>query len=85
MVTMSKPKNGRDASSPNKKPTYANCRKFHLGKCLVGMGNFFACGKSGNKIKDFPNVKGHNKGSGQANGSNNTPKKNHFYALLSTW
>ncbi|WP_353804798.1 hypothetical protein, partial [Acinetobacter baumannii] len=31
-----KPKKGRDASSPTKKPTCAKCGKGHLGEYLVG-------------------------------------------------
>ncbi|XP_069154386.1 uncharacterized protein [Solanum lycopersicum] len=50
------------------------------------MDNFFGCGKSGHKVRDFPNLKGQYKGSGQAqaSGSNvDTPKKNRFYLLRS--
>ena len=52
---------------------------------LKGTDNFFCGGKSGNKIRDFPNVRGQYKGSGkaQASGSNEAPKKNHFYTLRS--
>ena len=47
--------------------------------------NPFCCGKSGHKVKDCPNVRGQDKGSGQAqaSGSNEAPKKNRFNALCS--
>ena len=45
------------------------------------MGNFFGCGKSGQKVTNCPNCKGQDKcAQSQASVS---PKKNHFYALLS--
>ena len=49
------------------------------------MDNFFGCGKSGYKVRDCPNVRGQDKGSGQAqaSGSSDSPKKNRFYALRS--
>ena len=67
-----------------KKPTCAKCGKGHFGECLVRMGNYFGCGKSGHKVRYFPNVKGKDNGSGQASSSNvEAPKKFHFYALRS--
>ncbi|XP_069150279.1 uncharacterized protein [Solanum lycopersicum] len=50
-----------------------------------GADNCFGYGKSGHKVRDFPNVRAQDKGSGQAqsSGSNEAPKKNHFYALRS--
>ena len=53
---------------------------------LVLMDNCFVCDKSVHKVRDFPNLKGKDKGSGksQASCSNvDALKKNHFYALLS--
>ena len=47
------------------------------------MDNFLGSGKIGNKVRDFPNVKGQDKESGQASGSNDSTKKNCFYALCS--
>ena len=49
------------------------------------MDNYFGCGKIGHKIRDFPNVRGQDKGSAQAqvSGSNNALKKNRLYALRS--
>ena len=67
----------------NGKPTCATCGKKHFGECLIGMANCFGCGKSGHKVRDFPNVKGQYKGSGQAQatGSNmDLPRKNRFNA-----
>ena len=54
--------------SPNRKPTCAKYGKGHVGECLARIGNCFSCGKSGNKIRNFPNVKGQYKGNGQASG-----------------
>ena len=49
------------------------------------MGNFFGCGKSCHKVKEFPNMNGQDKGGGKSQtiGSNDASKKNHYYALLS--
>ena len=82
-----------DTSSLNKKPICENCGKMHYGDYLKGTDNFFGYGKSGNKVRDFPNMMGQDKGSGKESSSNEAPKKNHFYALycrgerelLSTW
>ena len=60
-----KSKKGRDTSSPNKKPTCAKCGKGHLRECLVGTGNCFGCGKSCQKVMNFPNVRAQDKGSGK--------------------
>ena len=56
-----KPKKGRDTSSPTKKPTCGKCGKKHYDDCLKRTNNCFFCGKSGNKVRDFPNVKGKDK------------------------
>ena len=42
------------------------CRKKHYGDCLKGMDNCFICGKSGHKMRDCPNLKIPDKGSGQS-------------------
>ena len=79
-----KPKRGRGTSSPNKKPTCGECGKNHYGDCLIRTNNCFSCGKIGHNMKDFPNLKGQNKGRGQAKkrGSNvDPPKKNCFNDL----
>ena len=60
-----KSQNGRGTSSPSKKPTCGKCDKKHYGDCLILTGNFFGCGKSGNKVKYFSNTKGQDKGSGE--------------------
>ena len=83
---MSSPKSqkSRSGKSPCDKPTCGKCDKKHWGECLVGMGNYFSCGKEGHKVRYFPNVKGKDNGSGQASSSNvEAPKKFHFYALRS--
>ena len=83
---MSKPKyqKGKGTSSPSRKQTCGKCGKKHYVDCLIGMDNCFGFGKSGHKVRDRPNVKGQDKGSGQVSASNvDAPKKNHFYALLS--
>ena len=36
-----------------------------MGECLVGTDNCFGCGKSGYKVRDCPNIRGQEKGSGQ--------------------
>ena len=75
----------RGTSSPRKKPTYKKCSKKRMGKFLVGTDNCFGCGKSGQKVRDFPNVKGQDNGSGQTSVSNvDAPRKNRFYSIRST-
>ena len=82
-VSNPKPQKGRITSSPTKKPTCGKCGKKHYGDCLKGTDNCFGCGKSGNKVRDFPNVRGQDKvgGQAQASGSNTTSKRNRFYTL----
>ncbi|XP_010314868.2 uncharacterized protein [Solanum lycopersicum] len=72
-------------NSTHKKPTCGKCGKKHYGECLKGTDNFFSCGKSSHKMRDFPNLKSQDKRSGQAHpsGSGDAPKKNRFYALSS--
>ena len=62
----------------------AKCEKGYFCECLVGI-NCFGWGKSVHKVREFPNVRIQDKGSGQAqaSGSNEEPKKNCFYALRS--
>ena len=66
MVYNPKPKKGKGTNSPIDKPTYGKCGKKHYGNCLKGMDNYFSCGKSGHKARYYPNVKGKDKGNGQA-------------------
>ena len=84
---MSNPKfkKGKGTNSPNEKPTYGKCGKKHYGDCLKGTDNFFSCGKSGHKMRDFPILKSQDKdcGQAQASGSSDAPKKNRFHALRS--
>ncbi|XP_069150244.1 uncharacterized protein [Solanum lycopersicum] len=80
-VSNTKPKKGRDTSSPTKNPTCGKCGEKHYADCLKGTDNCFGCGKSGYKIRDHPNVKDQDKYSGQASGCNDATKKNLFYAL----
>ena len=86
MVSNHKSKNRRGSSSLSNKPTCGKCCKKHYGDYLIGMDNYFSCGKSYHKLKDFPNLKGQDKGSGQAQASGSTvdpPKKNRFSSLRS--
>ena len=49
-------------------------------------GNFYGCGKEGHKFKDFPNVRGQEKGNGRAQSSGpilKPPKRNRFSTLRS--
>ena len=48
---------GRSVISPHEKSTCAKCEKGHLGECLVRTGNCLCCAKSGNKVRDFINIK----------------------------
>ena len=82
---MSNPKfnKGKGTNSPNGKPTCRKYGKKHYGDFLKGMNNCFSCGRSGHKMRDCPNLKSQDKGSGQAQAScfSDVPKKNRFYAL----
>ena len=60
------------------------CGRKHEGKCLVGTGNCYGCGKSGHMRRDCPMLKaqGRENAQAQASGPNpDAPKKNSFYAL----
>ena len=84
---VSKPnaKKGKGTSSPIEKKICGKCGKKHYGDCLKGTDNCFGREKSGQRVRDFNNVRGQDKGSGQeqASGSNEAPKKKMFYALRS--
>ena len=73
-------KKGKGSNSPNVKPTYEKCGKKHYGDFLKRTDNCFSCGKSGHNMRDCPNMKSQDKGSGQdqASGSTDAPKKNYF-------
>ena len=62
-VSNPKFKRGKGTNSPNENPTCAKCGKGHLGECLVGTGINFSGGKSGHKMRGFPNLKIQDKGS----------------------
>ena len=66
-------------NSPTDKPTCGNFGNKNYCYCLKRKDNCFVYGKSGHKVRDFPNVSGQ----AQASGSNKAPNKNRFYALLS--
>ncbi|XP_015054926.1 uncharacterized protein LOC107001365 [Solanum pennellii] len=53
-------------SSPTEKPICGKCGKKHYCDCLKGTDNCFSCGKSWHKVRDYPNVRGQDMGSGQA-------------------
>ena len=81
-----KSKKGRGTSSPIKKPTCGKRGKKDYNDCLVGTDNCFGSGKSGHKVRDFPNLKGQVEGRGKTQDSSSNvdpPKKNHYYALSS--
>ena len=48
------------------KPTWAKCVRKHEGKCLVGMGNIYWCGKSGHMKKYNPKMKSQGRENAQA-------------------
>ena len=75
----------KGSNSPKEKPTCGKCGKEHYGEYLKGTDNCFSCGKSSHKMRDCPNLKSHDKGSGQdqASESSDAPKKNRLYALCS--
>ena len=66
-----------------KKPTCGKCRERHYSDFLNGTGNCFASRKSEHKFRDFPNVRGQDKGScqAQASGSNEARNKNRLCAI----
>ena len=85
-VSNLKSQKGKSTSLPTKNRICGKCGKKHYGDCLVGTDNCFRCVMICHKVRDFPNLKGQDKCSGQAqaSGSNvDAPKKNHFYALRS--
>ena len=61
---MSNPKfkRGKGNNSPTEKTTCGKCGKKYNGDCLKGTDNYFCCGKSGHKVRDFPHVKNHEQG-----------------------
>ena len=59
-------KKRKGTNSPIEKSTSGKCGKKHCGDCPKETDNCFSCGKSGHKIRDCPNSKSQDKGSGQA-------------------
>ncbi|KAH0784229.1 hypothetical protein KY290_003827 [Solanum tuberosum] len=85
-VSTPKPQEARGGGPYVEKPICAKCGRKHEGKCLVGTGNCYGCGKSGHMRRDCPMLKtqGRENAQAQASGPNpDAPKKNHFYALQS--
>ncbi|TMW84845.1 hypothetical protein EJD97_024254 [Solanum chilense] len=54
------------------------CGKQHLGRCLAGTDDCFACGNRGHNMRDFPNIKSRGKEVNEASLDPNAPKKNPF-------
>ncbi|XP_049356909.1 uncharacterized protein LOC125821531 [Solanum verrucosum] len=83
-VSNPKPQGRNSGGSSMKRPTCAKCGKKHDGKCLVGMGVCYGCGKSCHQLKDCPTrtTKGReNKQTAPSGSNSDAPKKNYFYAL----
>ena len=81
-----KPQEGKGGRSYVDRPHFSKCCRRHDGKCLIGTGNFYHCGKSGDMKKDFPMIKTEGGENAQAQPSApnpNAPKKNLFYTLQS--
>ena len=70
-------------NSTTEKPTCGKCGKKHNDNSLKGMNNCFIHGKCGHKVRDIPNVRVQDMGTGesQSRGSNESPNKNFLYAL----
>ena len=69
--------------SHNDKLTCSTCGKNHYGECLVGMGNYFVCGKYGHKVRDCPNIASTNEGKKvhPSVPKEDAPTRRRFYAL----
>ena len=74
-VSNPKPRKGKDTSSLTENPTCGKCGKKQYGDCVKGTNNFFAYGKIGHKVRQFPNVRVQDKRSvqDQVSGSNEAP------------
>ncbi|WMV50500.1 hypothetical protein MTR67_043885 [Solanum verrucosum] len=83
-VPKPKPQGGNGGGNGSSVPTCQKYGKSHLGKCMIGMDNYFSCGKSGHRLRDFPSRNDKKKDGRQAppSGSgSSSPKQNQFYAL----
>ena len=52
-----KPQEGKGRRSYVEKPLCEKYDKRHDGNCLVGTGNSYGCGNSGQMKRDFPKMK----------------------------
>ena len=58
--------------------TRCHCGKQHLGRFVSGTDGCFSCGRKGQKMRDFPNIKARGKEVNKASLDPNAPKKNPF-------
>ena len=56
-VSTPKPQEGKGGYSYVEKPLCSKCGIKHDGKCLVGTGNCYGCGKSSQRKRDIPMMK----------------------------
>ncbi|XP_015078416.1 uncharacterized protein LOC107022265 [Solanum pennellii] len=85
-VSTPKPQEGKGGDSYVEKPLCSKCGRKHDGKCLVGTGNCYGCGKSGHMKRYCIMMKNQGRENAQAQASapnSDASKKNHFYALQS--
>ncbi|KAH0709204.1 hypothetical protein KY284_010631 [Solanum tuberosum] len=85
-VSTPKPQEARGGGPYVEKPICTKCGRNHEGKCLVGTGNCYGCGKSGHMRRDCPMLKAQGRENAQAQASGpspDAPMKNRFYALQS--
>ncbi|XP_015087151.1 uncharacterized protein LOC107030364 [Solanum pennellii] len=78
------PQEGKGSGSYVDRHLCSKCGRRHEGKCLVGSGNCYSCGKSGHIKIDCPmmRIQGRANSQDQESAPNPyTPKKNRFYAL----
>ncbi|XP_069146986.1 uncharacterized protein [Solanum lycopersicum] len=74
----------KGSGSQDGKPTCATCGKKHYGKCLVGDGNCFGCGKDGHKVRDCPTIAARGKEGKKVHPSvpdDDVSRRNRFYSL----
>ncbi|XP_015072516.1 uncharacterized protein LOC107016614 [Solanum pennellii] len=74
----------KGSGSQNGKLIWVTCGKKNYGKCLVGNGNCFGCGKDGHKVRDCPTIAARGKEGKKVPPSvldDDVPRKNRFYAI----